>query len=30
MKRLQKLINVSNYLETFSVPGYPNINPIRT
>lgn len=29
MKRLQKLINVSNYVETFSVPGYPNINPIR-
>lgn len=29
MKRLQKLINVSNYLETFSVPGYPDIKPIR-
>ena len=29
MKRLQKLINVSNYLETFSVPGYQGIKPIR-
>lgn len=29
MKRLQKLINVSNYLETFSIPGFQDIKPIR-
>ena len=29
MKRLQKLINVSNYLETFSIPGLQDIKPIR-
>ena len=29
MKRLQKLINVSKYLETFIVPGYQDITPIR-
>lgn len=29
MRRLQKLINVSRYLETFSVPGYDEIKPAR-
>ena len=29
MKRLQKLISVNSYLETFSVPGFQDIRPIR-
>ena len=29
MKRLQKLINLSNYLATFSVPGHQDITPKR-